>query len=276
MERGVVVGVDGTTESWEALRWAAHEALARDCSLRVVHVYRTGRRATRREDGHDIFDAAVRHAHSRLDASRVSGALVAGDPVSVLLAESAGAELLVVGSRQRTNAGLVPLESVSAALAWRSDCPVLIARGEDPWRTVVAGIREPETGAEVLEFAFQQARERFQGLSVVHCASPDDDPFEDQLEQSLAAWVAVFHAKYPETTVTTELVERDPVHTLVERSHRAGLVVVGTGHHIGRLPTSSICQRVLDRAGSSVAVVREQRASNRKVVRQHAEPSTSS
>lgn len=171
MERGVVVGVDETPESWEALQWAAQEALFRDRPLRIVHVYKGHRRMGDREpEGrNDIFEAAMTFAHARLGISWVSGALVSGEPAPTLLAEAAGADLLVVGSTRDVDPVSAALTSVSAELAWRADCPVLVVRGSEPWRRVVVGIAHPEGCSGVLEFAFEEARERYQGLSVIHC-----------------------------------------------------------------------------------------------------------
>jgi nucleotide-binding universal stress UspA family protein len=37
-EGTVLVAVDGSGQSWDALEWAAAEAAARRCTLRIVHV----------------------------------------------------------------------------------------------------------------------------------------------------------------------------------------------------------------------------------------------
>lgn len=259
MERRVVIGVDETSESWAALHWAAQESLFRNLPLRIVHVYKGSRRHDLRyaEDGHDVFDAAMGFAHTRLGMSRVTGALVSGEPVSALLAESVGAELLVLGSTRSPDPVSVALTSVSAELARQATCPVLVVRGKEPWPRVLVGVEHPDRCSNLLEFAFDETGERCQRLSVVHCFDGSTRTEFDQ-EQTLGDRLAVLERKNPDVLVTTEFVEDDPAAFLVERSRHAGLVVVGRSHHGRGLLTGSVSQRVLYGASCSVAVVREQ------------------
>jgi nucleotide-binding universal stress UspA family protein len=162
----VVVGVDGSHDSIAALRLAADEARSRSGRLHVVYVYepvRTTQAVTAAavvaastwdspatsdtvlDDAHRRDDEqraeAQRHAKARLrqmvseiDAD-LSGLDVeqtaVGDehPSAALMRLSAGADLLVVGSRGLGGFRGLLLGSVSQQCVHHATCPVLVARG---------------------------------------------------------------------------------------------------------------------------------------------------
>jgi nucleotide-binding universal stress UspA family protein len=111
--RSIVVGLDGSDES------AAAAALAFGLGER----FGVETRAVTAREGKD-FDLAAVHGIA-------PGALVEdGDPVDVLAAAAADADLLVVGSRGLR--GLRALGSVSERVAHRAPCSVLVVRREAP------------------------------------------------------------------------------------------------------------------------------------------------
>jgi nucleotide-binding universal stress UspA family protein len=128
--RTIVVGVDGSAESREAVEWAA--GLAEENGARVVAVHAVGLLEHERGDpggSHllpqlEVWTAAL----DRLDASRVERRLVAGEPVDALWAAAAdgAADLVVVGSRGAGAHGAMRLGSTSLRLAEGCACPVVI------------------------------------------------------------------------------------------------------------------------------------------------------
>ena len=132
----VVVGIDGSEHSREALRWGAAEARARDADLTVVHASRLPTiavpRATSRDpelqrsadDGRALLDAAL--ADEGLDGVRVHGYLTDGSPARVLLEHAASAGVLVVGSRGLGRVAGALLGSVSRQLLHHAPCPVVV------------------------------------------------------------------------------------------------------------------------------------------------------
>jgi len=134
----IVVGVDGTTASMAALRWAATEAERRGCFLDVVTV----------TDGSDtdrsvrIAAAAAFYPVVRMRAIRTVGAAAPS-----LVRAARGAAMLVVGSA--TSHGRLAtalLGSVGAYCVAHAPCPVVVV--PDPNRvTEFAGASDVDAQA---------------------------------------------------------------------------------------------------------------------------------
>jgi nucleotide-binding universal stress UspA family protein len=147
----IVVGVDGSEGSREALRWAMDEARSRGATLEVVHTY--GREAVGPpyvydetmgvevwQQAREQVEAAARHAATRAqalvdgmvgDATGVEVetiALESQHPAEALVDRSRGADMLVVGSRGRGGFKRLLLGSVSQQCAHHAECPVVIIR----------------------------------------------------------------------------------------------------------------------------------------------------
>jgi nucleotide-binding universal stress UspA family protein len=151
----IVVGVDGSPESKEALRWAYEEAKFRDTPLRVTGAFDVPLDAvsgvapmmvTPIYGPSDIDASEIRRATERLlesvvaeVAQDVPGATdvqvereaLEGHAAEVLVAAADGEELLVVGSRGRGGFTGLLLGSVSQACAQHARCPVVIVRRAD-------------------------------------------------------------------------------------------------------------------------------------------------
>jgi nucleotide-binding universal stress UspA family protein len=142
----IVVGIDGSDHSMEALRWAAEEAQLRDCTLHVVQAWSATlgvgsspagamppavwssedhRVETAREMERTV-ETALGQDHG-VDIEIVAHQ---GSPADVLIsaAERVGAQLLVVGSRGRGGFKRLLLGSVGEQCATHAHCPVVIIR----------------------------------------------------------------------------------------------------------------------------------------------------
>ncbi|MER7520696.1 universal stress protein [Streptomyces sp. NPDC126499] len=136
----VVVGVDGSPESYGALRWALRHARLIGATVDAVAAYDVpgaigwsastvdaeldGRQA--RQD----MAEQLRSALAEGDDVPVEEHVVRGHPAQVLIEASKGAELLVVGSRGRGGFARLLLGSVSGQCAAHAACPVVIVRPE--------------------------------------------------------------------------------------------------------------------------------------------------
>jgi nucleotide-binding universal stress UspA family protein len=117
-----------------ALAWAAHEADLRKAALEIVHV------EFARHEALDLFspdlvmseksilEAAVARARDAEPGIEVRGRLCEPPADDALIEASAGAELLVVGSRGLSLFRQIGMGSVSAACAHHARCPVVIVR----------------------------------------------------------------------------------------------------------------------------------------------------
>lgn len=132
----VVVGVDGSERSLEALRWAAAEARARDAELDVVHAWRVPMMTAPsifsavpdlsmlEEVGRTVLDAAV--ADAGLADTRVRPHLTNASAAQALIDRADRAGLVVVGTRGQGRVTGALLGSVSRQLLHHAPCPVVV------------------------------------------------------------------------------------------------------------------------------------------------------
>lgn len=136
-EGPVIVGIDGSERSFNALRWAAAESRSRDADLDVVHAWRLSPMMTAtpvmsvfpdlsalEEDGRAILDRAL--ADPALAGTRVHGHLAHDLPAHALLRRATGAGLLVAGTRGLGRVAGTLLGSVSRQLLHHAPCPVVV------------------------------------------------------------------------------------------------------------------------------------------------------
>ncbi|MGO9342060.1 MAG: universal stress protein [Acidimicrobiales bacterium] len=144
----IVVGVDGSDCSVQALSWALREAMRSGAEVEAVLVWSdpwalggppsligAGKEQIARLNG--ILDGAVKSAiavEKSADAVRVTKRLLPGQAPQVLAKESASAKLLVVGTRGLTGLGRWMLGSVSQRCAQLSQVPIVIVPPANPER----------------------------------------------------------------------------------------------------------------------------------------------
>lgn len=134
----IVVGVDGSSGSGAALRFAVEEARLRNAALRVVTSWHVPALAYSGGfavpiDPHEYEELAKAAAVEALAALEKETAGVdveclakEGQAAKVLLEEAQGADLLVVGSRGHGGFAGLLLGSVSQQVAHHAPCPVVI------------------------------------------------------------------------------------------------------------------------------------------------------
>lgn len=136
-EHRFVVGVDGSEPSKAALRWAARLAEATGGTIEAVTAWQMpvtfGWAYV--PDYHPDQDATkilAEAVEAVFGANRPAGMRLSvdeGNPAKVLLEHSAGAQMLIVGSRGHGGFVGLLLGSVSANCAEHATCPVLVIHG---------------------------------------------------------------------------------------------------------------------------------------------------
>jgi nucleotide-binding universal stress UspA family protein len=134
----IVVGVDGSAPSLDALRWAVGQARLTGDAIEVVSAWWPpsaygGFPVIAEEDWQQNAERALETALFQVpETADVTSncSVVPGHPVSVLLEQAAGASLLVVGSRGHGGFTGMLLGSVSQHLVAHAPCPVVVVRHE--------------------------------------------------------------------------------------------------------------------------------------------------
>jgi nucleotide-binding universal stress UspA family protein len=139
----IVVGIDGSEESKNALRWALEEARLRSAEIVAVHAWEAPPAVPEPgpAPGFDLVRILpqVQEAAERLVSKVVSEVVgdsdvtvepvaIAGPPASVLVDAARDADMLVVGSRGHGGFTALLLGSVSQQLAHHAPCPLVIHR----------------------------------------------------------------------------------------------------------------------------------------------------
>lgn len=280
----VVVGVDDSPGSDAAIRWAIADATARTAPLRLIHAYRWNPAHVPTPLYRHLPDADLqmpRHIAEQavdrllarateLGAADVTGDAIDSDPVDALVGEAGYASELVLGSRQLHAFKSTVLGSVSAAVAARASCPVIVVRGPagltDEGAGVIVGIDGSHHAQAALDFAFAYASRRQVPLRAVLCWHPDllasmswraEPPPPDEVDAWLADEVAGWQQKYPDVRAYPEVIREHPTAGLLLASAAQHLLVVGSHGHRALTGTllGSVSQGVLHHASCPVAVV---------------------
>jgi nucleotide-binding universal stress UspA family protein len=137
----IVVGVDGSEPSHQALRWAARQAVLTRSSLDAVLAYELpgayGWTALPElpEDvelagpARKALATAVEAALPPEQVAAVNQVVVLGNPAQAILDQAVGAELIVVGGRGHGTFRATVLGSVSHSVTTHAICPVVVVHG---------------------------------------------------------------------------------------------------------------------------------------------------
>jgi nucleotide-binding universal stress UspA family protein len=140
----IVAGVDGSDSSLSALRWAIRQARLTGATVDAVAAWHypaagggfgyvpmgTGGNFDFQEITKKVLADAISSTVEPGSEVRVHGHVVEGNAAQVLIDASAGADLLVLGSRGHGGFTEALLGSVSQHCVHHARCPVLIIRGQ--------------------------------------------------------------------------------------------------------------------------------------------------
>jgi len=290
--RGIVVGVNGSAESDEALDWALREAAGAAAPLTLVMVA-AGAGKGADAAAHEAALAPVREEAERLlDAARartgvdVDGTVAAlpGPAADRLLELGADADMLVLGRRRRGRLGRAVLGSVSTTVVEHAVVPVTVVRHGSPDGTpendvpaettprIVVGVDTSAPSVAALRHACEIAGRTGASIDAVFAwqittlaplpgswgwAPPVDD-YEKFAADSLAEAVRSAGVTLPPERLNRRVVHGQAAKQLVAAAQGAERLVVGARGLGGfdRLLLGSVSRQVLDFAPCPVTVVR--------------------
>lgn len=281
----VVVGVDGSPQSLNAVVLAGQLASERQRPLHVVHAFiwplmhvPLGPAPGAPAEGglehaaQQIVDEAMAQIRAARPELTVTGEVIVGTAAAALIGASADAALLVVGDRGLGGFGSLLLGSVAVETSAHAACPVVVARGEPRDGDILVGVDGSPGGGKALEFAFDEAARRGVGVVALHAYThpisnfPGDmllpvyDPDQLAAEENAVLHEAIvgFGERYPDVPLRPLLVRNPAARALVEESGKAALTVVGSRGFGGfrGLLVGSVSQAVMHHAESPVAIVR--------------------
>jgi nucleotide-binding universal stress UspA family protein len=135
----IVVGVDGSTGSRAALRWALDEGVVRKATVEVLHAWQVpflgiepiAASAIEPESfeqaGREVLDAALADVSpTGSPAPEVEQVLVSGPAPTALLAAATDADLVVLGGPPSTGLARLTVGSVARQVIHHAPCPVVV------------------------------------------------------------------------------------------------------------------------------------------------------
>jgi nucleotide-binding universal stress UspA family protein len=291
----IVVGYDASASAKIAVGWAADEAARRGLPLTVVYAADyTGLvggpistspwlPGVSVDEAARIAEGGAELARARRPAAEVHAATIIGSPGTVLIQESEGATLLVVGTRGHGDVAGLFLGSVAARVAAHAHCPVVVARGDGVSAAggdrpvVVVGVDGSAAAEVALRAAVERAVAAGARLRIV-CAwhpttpdgwdreywlavHPDGDPDETAraaAQQVVADAATTASDLAPELAVETRVRGGDAAAVLLAAAGDAALVVVGARGRgsLASLFLGSVSHGVVHGARCPVLIVR--------------------
>lgn len=258
----VVVAVDGSEASKNAVRWAANTAMKRGIPLRIASSYTVPQflYAEGMVPPKDLFDDLQAETLEKIEEARavahevapeikIGHTIAEGSPIDMLLELSKGVTMIVMGSRGMGGLSGMVMGSVSSSVVSHASCPVVVVREDNhvtedtKYGPVVVGVDGSEVSQKATEVAFAEAAARGAELIAVHTW------MDMQVQASLAGlsaaqaeWAEVekdqanllderlleFIAKYPDVKVKKVITRDRPVRALSDAAVGAQLLVVGS------------------------------------------------
>lgn len=275
--RPVIVGVDGSPAAFGAVRWAADEAVRLGQPLRIVHALAVHGPYEEVTDEHGLAaEAATEIRHWRPGLHLTTGTWH-GEPARVLVEQSRGASLVVVGSRGTGGFRSLLIGSVGAHLAAHAHCPVLVVHHAERWAgpeaplpccepIVVAADGSPDAECG-LGLAFAEAAARDVALHALrtwhepehrHTFSRGPAGPEAFAARELAADLEPWRSRYPAVPVVPRVEHCPSAPAMLSAARDALMFVIGARGHGGfeGVRIGAVARQVLEHADSPVLVAR--------------------
>ncbi len=285
----LLVGVDGTEGSVEALRWAAHEAARRSAPLHVmtcaelpvaVEAGLIGNGGTTGSamdaivaEQEAVNQRAVNLARSFGLDIEVSGDTVLGAPAYALVGAAHPDDIIVIGATSHPGRLTEVLGSVATVISHRAHCPVVVVHGTDRRDAkigrIAVGVDGSPCGDHALMWAADEALRCDAELLLVHgwtypyqgprsgAGDARDDMKLDAMRM-LESCSRRVKERAPTLRVHSIISEQSPAKAIIDAGKEADLLVVGSRGHGGfsALLLGSVSRTVLQHSSAPVVVVR--------------------
>ena len=285
--KSVVVGVDGSEGSFEALIWATHYAWRTGLPLKIVTVTEIPAVYTAAgvpalplgstfddlvQHGVDINNRAVDDAMAFDLAISVSGTAIVGTPVVNLVDATPPADVLAVSATSQKGRMADVLGSVATGVIHRAHGPIVVVHGpvphDAPMNRIVAGIDGHDESKTAVDWACDLAERTGAALELFHAweypyrtkdavfGSPQADMQRDATAFAEMV-VAGLSDEHRAIVTATHVVEGLTADVLIDASKDADLVVVGSRGRGGvrSLLLGSVSRKVVQHATCTIAVV---------------------
>jgi nucleotide-binding universal stress UspA family protein len=266
----VVVGVDGSAASRDALRWAVEEAYRWRAQLHVVIVDTGDGPPAPRPHGGRLAEMVADARALRPDVP-VTGHSTRGGVVAALREVTHRCRMLVLGNRGTGGFGRLTLGSTVEQVATHAPVPVVVVRGRhgSEQSPIVVGVDGSGDSETALAAGLDEARLRDCGVIAVFAyglvmhpwlsrdGGVDPGPLHCSAYAALDAALAPWRDKFPRVSVEAVATAEPPLPVLLTLSRHAQLVVVGAhGHDDSTGLIGSVPLRLLHRSHCPVLVAR--------------------
>ncbi len=282
----VVIGVDGSAGSHQALAWGLRYAARRGAPVRLVHALDPAFSDVMIGGGslptltREREVTATRLLHEQLQQARsiardlsIQTELASNSAKAALIAESERAEIVVVGSHGVSALSTLLAGSTTMNVATYAHCPVVAVPTQITSGVgIVVGVDGTALSDAALEWAFREAAESGTSLTavlawtdplaphVMAAGFPLRDETAELLVRArdvLRAALDTLSATYPGVVVHSRVVHDHPVRALTGAAAEAQLLVVGCRGRgsMTSLLLGSVSHGVLHLATCAVAVV---------------------
>jgi nucleotide-binding universal stress UspA family protein len=286
----IVVGIDGSVGSENALRWAVSEARLRSATVRAVlaltanswithirpHEVAERSASTGPEDlphaARQVLQETVHHVPLGDPPVPVVTIVAARPPVRALVDASQDAQMLVVGARGRSRMRRRVIGSVSGACMHEATAPVVVVHGRvnmhPDKRPVLVGVDGSQPSLDALRWAADEAALRGVTLRVVHIWTGMPElysgfypielpPLEKVAQSVLDSSLQDGLGDRDDISVDATLIHGPTVRGLLDAAEFSQLLVVGARGHGGfaELLLGSTSQQCLTHAECPVAVI---------------------
>lgn len=258
----VVVAVDGSDASKNAVRWAANTAMKRGIPLRLASSYTMPQflyaegMVPPKELFEDLqaetlekIEEARALAHEVAPEIKIGHTVAEGSPIDMLLEMSHDVTMIVMGSRGMGGLSGMVMGSVSASVVSHANCPVVVVREDNAvtestkYGPVVVGVDGSEVSQKATEYAFAEAEARGAELIAIHtwmdmqvqaslaglsAAQAEWSEVEREQGELLNERLAALVEKYPDVKVKKMIARDRPVRALSDAAEGAQLLVVGS------------------------------------------------